>query len=94
MVPKISHPSLTFKGKNIKVQKKQQLCVSDWLKTDHQPINIYIYIYIVQLGYFLTDDQKKGKEKTESKILGMLTIANIISHYRESASPCEFPIAL
>lgn len=38
--------------------------------------------------------KKKGKEKTENKILGMLTIANIISHYRESASPCEFPIAL
>lgn len=41
----------------------------------------------------MTDDQKKGNKK-QNKIVGMLTIANIILYYREFASPSEFLIAL
>lgn len=36
--------------------------------------------------------QKKANTKQkENKILGMLTLANIISHYRASASPSRVP---
>lgn len=76
----------------MKVQR--QVCVSDWPKkiTSKAKWNTYIYssVWLIldrQIGNTKQTLLEKWKTERQSKIVGMLTLANIISHYRASASP-------